>query len=258
MFARLIRVVAAVFLCMETQAAELQLYTEENPPINFSREGKADGLATVVVEELLRRTHSTAKIQVVPWARGYKMALTTPNTGLFVAVRTPEREKLFKWVGPITTTSTSFYTRAGAGISITSLDEARAAAYIAVPREWYTHQVLRSLGFTNLALVAKPHDMAKMTLHGHVPLMVYEDQNLPSLLAEVGAQMSDFERLYTFMKSSSYVVFSLETPDAVIQSWQRALDSMKRDGSFGRIHAHWLPGEKPPGIAAEPDLIPGR
>lgn len=255
---RLIRLAALALLCVNAQAANLRLYTEENPPINFSRNGQPVGLSVDVVKELLKRTHTMAKMEIVPWARGYRMALSTPNVGLFVAVRTPEREKLFKWVGPVSTSSTSFYSKLGSGMHIASLDEARAVAHIAVPREWYSHQILRSLGFSNLDLVPDPHDMANMTLHGRVPLMVYEDQTLPSLLAELHEPITAVERVYTFMKASNYIVFSLGTPDQVVQRWQQALDGMKRDGSFARIHAQWLPNEKPPGLVAEPDLIPAR
>ncbi|MGH8354224.1 MAG: substrate-binding periplasmic protein [Pseudomonas sp.] len=250
--------VALALLGPGAQAAELQLFTEENPPLNFSRAGRADGLASAVVEELLRRTGDTASIQVVPWARGYKMARTTPNAGLFVAVRTPEREALFKWVGPVVSTTTSFYGRRGAGLRIASLEDARRVAHIAVPREWYSHQVLRGLGFGNLDLVPKPHEMARMILHERAALMVYEDQLLPSLLAEIGASMAEVERVYTFMRTSSYIVFSLGTADALVQRWQRALDEMKGDGSFARIHGQWLPGEPPPGLVADKDLLPTR
>jgi polar amino acid transport system substrate-binding protein len=243
-----------MLLQVGAQAVELELYTEENPPINFSRNGRPDGLATVVVEELLRRTGDTGNIQVVPWARGYKMAQSHPNVGLFVAVRTPEREALFKWVGPVSGSSTSFYSRRGAGLHIASLDDARRVASIAVPREWYSHQVLRGLGFKNLELVPKPHEVARMTLRGRVSLMVYEDQLLPSLLAEIGASMDDLERVHTFMRSNSYIVFSLGTADDVVQRWQRALDDMKGDGSFARIHARWLPGEPLPGPVTEEGL----
>ena len=71
----------------------------------------------------------------VPWARGYKMATTQPDVGLFVAVRTPEREQLFHWVGPIVSTSASLYARSGEASPVTSLEEARQLGRIAVPRD---------------------------------------------------------------------------------------------------------------------------
>jgi polar amino acid transport system substrate-binding protein len=233
--------VASALLSPLALATELQLYTEENPPLNVSRAGQADGLASVVVRELLRRTGDRARIEVVPWARGYKRAQSGANIGLFVAVRTPEREALFQWVGPLVSTTTSFYGKRGSGLQIASLDDAKRVAGIAVPRDWYSHQFLQKEGFGNLHLVPKPHEMLRMTLYGRVPLMVYEDQLLPSLVTELGGSLSDFERLYSFMHSSSYIVFSLGTEPQLVRRWQAALDAMKADGSLARIHEQWLP-----------------
>lgn len=99
-------------------AEPLQLYTEEYPPLNFSQAGKPAGLGVEVVEEILRRTGQQASIEVVPWARGYQATLSQPNTGLFVAMRTEEREQLFKWVGPIIVGVTSFYALKGSSLTI--------------------------------------------------------------------------------------------------------------------------------------------
>lgn len=244
----LLRLLVASVLCSPwALATELQLYTEENPPLNFSRDGQADGLASMVVRELLRRTGDSARIEVVPWARGYKRAQGGANIGLFVAVRTAEREALFQWVGPLVSTTTSFYGKRGSGLQIASLDDAKRVAGIAVPRDWYSHQFLQKEGFDNLHLVPKPHEMLRMTLYGRVPLMVYEDQLLPSLVAELGGSAADFERLYSFMRSSSYIVFSLATDPQLVRRWQLALDAMKADGSLARIHDQWLPaGTAPP------------
>ena len=227
--------------CPLAMAAELQLYTEENPPLNFSRAGQADGLASAVVRELLRRTGDSASIRVVPWARGYRLAQGEANVGLFVAVRTPEREPLFHWVGPLLSTTTSFYARRGSGLRIASLEDASRVAGIAVPRDWYSHQFLQKEGFTNLVLQPKPHEVLRMTLYGRVPVLVYEDQLLPSLVAELGASMDDLKRLYGFMQSSSYIVFSKATDVQLVQRWQLALEQMADDGSLARLQQQWLP-----------------
>lgn len=254
--AGLLRLLILSLLCGELSAGQLVLYTEENPPINFSQAGEVDGMAVEVVRELLRRTDTRAQILSVPWARGYKMATTQPDVGLFVTVRTPERETLFHWVGPILSTSTSLYARRGEPLPVTSLEEARQLGRIAVPRDWYSHQVLQRLGFSNLELVPKPHEMVRMTLLGRVPLMVYEDQLLPGLLQEVGAAPDALQQVHTFMRTSSYVAFSLSTDAALVRRWQAALDAMKRDGSFARIHLRWFPDQPPAGLEAERDLLP--
>jgi len=40
-------------------------------------------------------------IKIYPWIRGYILTCQNQNTVLFATARTPEREELFKWVGPI-------------------------------------------------------------------------------------------------------------------------------------------------------------
>lgn len=237
----LLRLLAAWAFCSWAAATELQLYTEENPPLNFSRDGQVDGLSVEVVRELLRRTGDSGTIYMVPWARGYMRAQSSANVGLFVTVRTPEREALFQWVGPLLSTTTSFYARRGSGLHIDSLERARQTATIGVPRDWYSQQYLEREGFSNLHLVSKPHSMLEMVLYGRIPLMVYEDQLLPSLMAELGASMTDLERHYSFMHSSSYIVFSLQTDARVVNRWQAALDDMRSDGSLARLHERWLP-----------------
>jgi len=237
----LLRLLSAWLFCSLAAATELQLYTEENPPLNFSRDGQADGLSVAAVRELLRRTGDSGTIRIVPWARGYMQAQSSANVGLFVAVRTPEREALFQWVGPLLSTTTSFYARSDSGLHIDSLDDARQVAAIGVPRDWYSQHFLEAEGFSNLYRTSKPHGMLEMVLHGRIPLMVYEDQLLPSLMAQLGRSMAELERHYGFMQSSSYIVFSPQTDARLVQRWQAALDDMRNDGSLARLHEQWLP-----------------
>lgn len=137
-------------------AQALRLYTEEYPPITFAREGRADGLATAVVREIMRRLGGETPIEVVPWARGYLYATRDANVGLFVTTRTPAREALFHWVGPVSATRAALYKRRGDPIALQALADARSANGIAVPRNWYLHQQLQAQSFENLVEVANP------------------------------------------------------------------------------------------------------
>lgn len=227
-------------------AAALQLYTEDYPPLNFSRDGKPAGLSVEVVEEILRRTGQQARISVVPWARGYQAAQSEPNTGLFVAMRTEEREQLFKWVGPIIVGVTSFYALKDSGLSIGSLDDASKVGTIAVPRQWYSYQTLQAKGLPNLYGVVGPKQMMTMLRHRRVPVVVADNVTLVSLLALGELKPGDVEPLHSFLRSYAYIAFSPATDDALVAQWQAALDAMKADGSFAVIYQRWLPGQELP------------
>lgn len=238
------------------QAAELSIYTEEYPPITFTRDGKVTGLGTEVVEEIQRRAGTPAAIQVVPWARAYQLVQSKSAVALFTTMRTEEREKLFKWVGPLSTVKAGLYAKKSSGLRLASLEEAKKVDGIIVPREWWIHQILRGMGFTNLDAVPNPEQMVRMLIAGRRTLIASDNQTLPLTLTEQGARPEDVELIYTITQTQSYIAFSLATPDALIQRWQKSLNEMKKDGSFARIYGKWLPGEAPPGVDPSPETWP--
>lgn len=227
-------------------AGDFVLYTEEYPPINFSRNGKASGLGTEVVQEIMRRIGVSAPIEVVPWARAYKNVTTGSNVILFVTTRTEEREKLFKWVGPVSTTSAHLYQRRD-GPHFESMEQARSAERILIPREWYLHQVLRGSGYTNIYPVPTPVEAIRMLAAGRAPLMAMDDVTLADSLNGAGVNPQEIVTGPFIMQSAHYIAFWRNAPDEMVNTWQSALDEMKADGSFARIHAKWLPGATAPG-----------
>ncbi|MWV14467.1 transporter substrate-binding domain-containing protein [Pseudomonas sp. L-22-4S-12] len=242
------RLLCGLALCCAgaVAAAPLQLYTEEYPPLNFSRDGQPTGLGVEVVQEILRRTGQQARISIVPWARGYQVAQVEANSGLFVTMRTAEREHLFKWVGPIIVGVTSFYALKGSGLHIASLEDARQAGIIAAPRQWYSYQTLQAKGLPNLYGVMGPKQMMTMLRHRRVPLVVADNVTLESLLALGELKPEDVELLHSFLRTYAYIAFSPSADDALIAEWQGALDQMKADGTFAAIYQRWLPGQEMP------------
>lgn len=224
----------------------LRLYTEEYPPVTFSREGRPAGLAVEVVEEIMKRLGASAPIEVVPWARGYRAATTEPNVGLFATTRTAEREPLFHWVGPISSTRAYLYARRGQGARIVSLEQAREVDQILVPREWYLHQILRGMGFNNLKAVGTPADVIRMHAASRGALMALDESTVAETMRGVGIAGDPPEPVLLLSEAIQYITFSRDTPASVARRWQAALDDMKRDGSFAAIYARWLPGVAPP------------
>jgi polar amino acid transport system substrate-binding protein len=225
---------------------ELQIFTEEFPPLSFSQDGKASGLGSEVVQEIMKREGVNVTIQVVPWARGYKAAQDGPLTGLFTATRTDQREKLFKWVGPLAQQVTGFYALKDSKITIASLEDAKKIDSIGVVTDYYSQQYLVKEGFTNLDVSADPNAMVRKLLAGRISVMVSENITLADLLKANDAKLEDVKALYTIQTTQSYLVFSLDTPDSLVQHWQATLDAMKADGSYAKIYGKWLPGEIPP------------
>lgn len=222
-------------------AAELRLMTEQAPPTSFLRDGQPDGYAVEVVRELIRRTGDDAEIELLPWTRAYFLAKSQADTGLFLVVRTAEREALFQWVGPILQGSTRFYSLKSRGLRIDSLEDAAQVGTIALPKQWYTYETLQHLGFGNLYGVSSPKQMMTMLKHGRVPLIATENLTLHDELASGGLAPEEVQEHLAFLQSYYYIAFSPRTPAALVIRWQRELDGMRRDGSLTAILERWLP-----------------
>ncbi|SFH98544.1 amino acid ABC transporter substrate-binding protein, PAAT family [Pseudomonas guineae] len=226
--------------CTSALAAELRLYTEEYRPLSYIENGTLTGMAVEVTELLIQRTGQAARIELVPWTRGYHQVQHEANSGLFAMVRTPQREALFQWVGPIALGRTSFYSRRGAGLSIRGVKDVEQFSTLVVPKNWYSYEYLRGQGLKNLYGVPTPQHMVKMFKHGRIELLVANNLVLDNMLAEQGMRRDEVELQYTFMANNSYIAFSKSTDPALVQRWQQALEQSGHDGSLQRIHQRWF------------------
>ncbi|MBA4245591.1 MAG: ABC transporter substrate-binding protein [Pseudomonas sp.] len=233
--------VLVLLCCLSAAAAELRLYTEDYRPFSYLEEGRPSGMAVAVVEELIRRTGEAARIELVPWTRGYHQVRQQADTALFSTVRTPAREPLFHWVGPIARGHTRFYSLKESGVRVANLDDVRQLGTLAVPKQWYSYELLREQQMGNLYGVPTPQDMLRMFRHGRVKLLLANNLTLDGMLAEQGMHAGQLQEQFDLMPNDSYIAFSRQTDLERVARWQRALDEMRRDGSLERIYRQWFP-----------------
>jgi polar amino acid transport system substrate-binding protein len=231
-----------------TQAAGLKILTEESPPLNFIKDGEITGLATEVVQEVRKRTGTSGKIRLVAWQEGYQALSEQPDVALFSTVMTAERKPLFQWVGPLAVLDTNLYALKGSGIAIANLDDARKVDRIATVAKYYSDQILAKEGFTNTQSYPNREATVRALLDGKVQLLASSNLGMPAALKKMGGSMDDVETAFTLSTDLFYIAFSKGTSPQRVARWQDALDEMKRDGSFAKIYAKWLPAENPPGI----------
>ena len=246
MLSRCLLLSSCAWLTLPLQAAELLLYTEENPPLNYSQSGKPDGFAVEVVQALLARTGDSARIELAPWTRGYNQAKSLANVGLFSTARGAAREELFQWVGPLVQSRTCFYSHKDAGLHINSLADAARDGRLALPRQWYSHEYLSAQGLNNIFTVTTPEKMMTMFQNRRINLLVASDVALPQMLAQQGMSRGEVKRQLCFMEHQSYLAFSRQTDEAIVSRWQGSLQAMHQDGSFERIYRRWFPGRPLP------------
>lgn len=218
-----------ILITASVSAQELLIYTENNPPASYLVKDKPEGAAVNIVRKILHHLGQTDTIELVPWARGYNLALKRPNVALFSTTRSPEREKLFKWVGPLYSHTWVFFKKRGNPIRIVTLDDAKKVDRIGTYREDAKKQFLEKNGFTNLVETSNNTTNVLHLIKGNIDLWISSDFSMPYIASQAGVNSQEIEKAFTIKSVDNYIVFSIQTPDNIVEAWQQALDHIKKD-----------------------------
>lgn len=218
--------------------------TEQYPPFNFKDDDILRGVAVDTLIQMLQKIHSQQKredIELLPWARAYKRALSEPNTCLFSTTRTEGREKLFKWVGPIASNKVGLIAKRERGIKIQSAEDLRKYK-IGTIRDDVAEQFLDNAGFrlSDINRVAETSVNIKKLELGRIDLWAYGEDVAMWELKATGLDPKDYESVYVFDAKELYFAFNRDTPDKVIDTLQSALDALKGDGEYQKIVDRYL------------------
>ncbi|WP_139232644.1 ABC transporter substrate-binding protein [Duganella sp. CF458] len=228
-------------LPLAAPAGPLQLFTEYTPP-DIMREGETIvGISPDKVKEIMARAGIGYSIEIMAWRRAYELALRTPGSCVFSTSRTPEREALFKWVGPLREVDWTLYGLAKPPFQLATLDDARhlrIGGYNGDVRAQY----LLARGFT---VDTAPDNFSnpRKLLGGRIDLWVTSHQLANGVLAQEGL-LGKIVPLLTFRTSRAYLACNKAVPDAQIAAMSAAMADMVKDGTSSAIdrkYANWRP-----------------
>jgi polar amino acid transport system substrate-binding protein len=226
----------------------LQIFTEDYPPLSYEENGVITGFGTDVVRQIIKRLDVPDNIRISSWENGYNLCMTNPNCVLYTMKRTPLREKLFNWVGPIGSNHTIFYAKKGSNIKISSMEDAKKVGKIATCSAWFSEQDLKDAGFKNLVSSPNPTENVRQLVEGEVDLSIFTDITIPAIAKQAGYSIEDLEPVYTVSTGDFYIAISLGTPESVIDEWQQVFYEIYDDGTLEKLYKEWLPGSTLPKI----------
>jgi polar amino acid transport system substrate-binding protein len=226
---------------VQAQSAPRLYLTTETPPYGPREGDPAAGLGTDMVREIMARAHIAHTIDVLPWKRAYAAAVERSDACVYSTTRTPERERQFKWAGPIIQADWVLMARADRKLALRSLDDARRyriGTYIGDARD----QFLRERGFD---LDSAPSDLVnpRKLMLGRIDLWA----------ASLGRSSATLERLgyagkvvpvLVFNRIHTYLACNRAVPDALVARMNGALDTMERDGTANAIRHKYSQPDK--------------
>jgi len=226
-----VRIIAFLALvCSALFSQVFTVYTEQLPPFNYLENDKVIGSSTRLLEALLAKSGHTiaqGKINLVPWSRGYHEALTTQNTILYSMARTPEREDLFKWVGPVNKLTIGLIAKKASRVVVNK--PACLNNYtIAVMHDTASETILKNLGMksANMERFSNPLAQIKKLNEGRVDAMAFGVEGMYQMLSAAGIDPSLYETVYVLKQSDLYFAFHKETDERLIQELNHVLKTI--------------------------------
>ena len=220
------------------RADDYQVVTEDWAPYNYQENGQLTGMTTEIVRAIMALTGDHFEIVMVPSMRSTYTLNSRPRTILFSMFRTPERESLYKWVGPIVEESIYPYQLADAQQPVNSLEQLHQAPQITTRQAGLIPDILQARGFTNLDRSASGNQqLYRMLLAKRTDLIVGDTPsgvayNCRQLNIPAGALRQIPVELY---RSSLYIAFSRDSDDKVVNAWSKALEQLRGSGELQRI-----------------------
>lgn len=213
--------------------------TEDFPPYNFMVSGEVKGIfmdALIAASWKVNCPIKRSYIRLYPWPRAYKQAKDHSNTAIFAIVKTNDREPLFKWVGPLLSTTSVLIARKSRGISITNLKDLGNLLVGAV-RSDAGYIISKSLGVNeqNFRFANHPDNLAKMLATGRVDLWSYDYITAMWILRKLKYEVDSFEVVKALKEVNVYFAFNKNTDDEAVKLLQKGLDILQNTpGLYGK------------------------
>jgi len=221
------------------QAQSIIFLTEENPPFNFTQGGKPAGISTEIITEMIKRADIKARFEILNWDSAYRRAQTDKDTCLYSTARLAERERLFRWIGPITTNKWVLVAKSDFSATINNDADARKYKIGAIKTDAKA-EFLRAKAITNISYSDSEVEIPpKLFLKKDDPARI--DLWLSGLYAyqtvAANAKVTDVKTVYRVGEQPLFLACSPRLSDDVFKKLHAAEQSMRKDGTWSKLIA---------------------
>lgn len=217
----------------------LTLLSHELVPFTYHHDGQLDGVAVRLIQQIQDELGETYPIRIYPFKRALALTKLEPGYALFVTHWAPEREPLFKWVGPLFLNKVIIYQPPSPRHKLKSLDGLRHLPRVGVVLGNADDERLTREGYTNLVRYQTVDEALQRLVLGKIDAFPVGEMVLDATLEQRGLSHRTVTNSGVVLHESwLYLAFSRDQDDAVIARWQSALDRVRLKNGKGSLPPH--------------------
>ncbi|PKL59807.1 MAG: ABC transporter substrate-binding protein, partial [Methanomicrobiales archaeon HGW-Methanomicrobiales-4] len=215
---------------LEEGLIHMQYLTEGYYPYTFREDGVAKGISVDILQYIFSRYDIDVPddhFVFDTWEDVYKRTLTRNGTALCIMARSPERENLFRWAGPIDKTPiVIFCLRESAdmfrNISPSDMKLGTITDDIAAT-------ALINAGGRNIVYSSDPRELITMLESGVIDGWVYASMPGYQRINQYASDPSSIVPVQTLKTYDFYFAFNQNTSAPLVQSFQDMLDVIRTE-----------------------------
>lgn len=229
-----------IIVCWNSAFCEpLKIIMDDYPPFSYEEKGEIRGISTQVVRAVLKAAGTESEIRQYPFARAYQMTQQEESVFEYCVARTPEREKLFQWIGVVGPATQVLFALKDRDIRIENMEELSRYTVGTVFEDvvdQYFRKHEQKLGIradrvANYELNVNKLFMKRFDLCGMNKLVgIY-------LAKKLGHSETDIKAVYTIdeLTGEYYLVTGLKTPAETVKKLRTAFENIHKNGTYQKI-----------------------
>ena len=209
----------------------------ESKPLVYEEGGVIKGPGYDIATQVLEHAGIPYSYEMQPWARVYQGGLTEKNFLVSCLGRTPKREHLFHWIGPITRkVEVAIYKMATNPLSINHLEQAKQYR-IGVLRGTYSQDFLEASDFNknNIYLTTEPDQLFKMLVKKRYDLIIVNDFSITTLAKKLNINPAAFEKVIFAFSVTENLAFGKNTAPELVKKLRASYQALEAAGAFKKL-----------------------
>lgn len=246
-FTRVPLILAALTLTGGAWGQTVRFVTEESYPFQYMENKQLKGMAVEIVSEMSKRAGIKAEHEVMAWKDAYERTQRDRNTCIYSAARLENRERLFKWVGPLVENRWAAFAKKGLKQKPAKLADLRYVRVGVLDGDAkVTYMMDNGIAYALNRVNDDALNPPLLTVDKNEPgkIDVWVTGYYSALTTAAKTNTTDIEHLFTFEKSPNYLACNSYMKDEQVQAMVAALAAMKKDGSHQKVVDKYDPLKK--------------
>jgi polar amino acid transport system substrate-binding protein len=236
----LVLICASFSVTAHAQTETLRLVTHSFPPYSFvDPQTKSEvGISTDKIVEMMHRAGLNYTVEQTSWTRAYQLAMHETATCVFTMIRSPERENLFEWIGPIYQDEWVFFGRSSDTRVFKNLEDLRPYR-MGSYKSSQSGIELQEAGY-KVEFANDNADNFRLLINGRIDYWMTAE-TFGDYIAQTQGGSDQIRRIFKYKKEELYLACHPGLEKQKVERLNAILLEMNKDGSSEKILRKYLP-----------------